>query len=80
MLLMWLDDHVVYPRESEWFGVFDSKGNIVPLQDQDQYKQDYLGMRTLVESNRTTFLTMEGEHMNVESWFVKQNVIPILIN
>lgn len=79
-MFMWLNDHVVYPKESEWFGIFDENGNLVKLQDQEQYKQDWLGLRTLTESNRTSFLTIEGDHMDIESWFVEENVIPLLID
>lgn len=68
---MWLDDYVVYPKESEWFGVYDENGYIVNLQDQDQYKEDWLGLKILTESNRTSFLTIEGGHMNIESSYVQ---------
>ena len=30
-MLKWVDDTTVFPKESEWFGVFDPSGNIVNL-------------------------------------------------
>lgn len=55
MLLYSPVDGVISPPESGWFGQFKAwtgpgkNGVIIPLQDQLQYKEDWIGLRTLDE-------------------------------
>lgn len=37
-LFKWLNDTVVYPKESEWFATIDEYGFITNMEDQDFYK------------------------------------------
>jgi len=40
LLMMFTEDSMVYPKESEWFQQLDSQGNVMPLEDSDFYKND----------------------------------------
>jgi len=77
-MFKWLDDDVVYPKESEWFGQVDMFGYIIPLEDQPFYKEDWLGLRTLEESGRISKLELPGGHMHVNSTQLDEVLIPLL--
>ncbi|CDW84115.1 palmitoyl-protein thioesterase precursor [Stylonychia lemnae] len=78
-MFMWTDDMVVYPKQSAWFGVLNETGGIVNLQDQQQYQEDWLGLKTLGESNRTSFIEIPGNHMHQTDDIIQKYVVPLLI-
>jgi palmitoyl-protein thioesterase len=45
------NDDFIYPPQSGWFGFFkwDSDKEIVPLQESDMYKEDWIGLRAIDE-------------------------------
>ena len=65
-LWMWDQDRVVNPHTSEWFSAWDSERNNVPLKEQQMYKEDWVGLRTLYESGRMFFYHGPGNHMHLE--------------
>ncbi|KAK5582164.1 hypothetical protein RB653_003747 [Dictyostelium firmibasis] len=58
------NDKTIIPKESGWFSFYaDGSGKeVVPLQQQAQYTEDWLGLRTLDESNRLFFYTTTCTH------------------
>mmetsp|Transcript_17588 Transcript_17588/g.24241 ORF Transcript_17588/g.24241 Transcript_17588/m.24241 type:complete len:82 (+) Transcript_17588:668-913(+) len=79
-MVLWKDDTIVSPRESEWFGQYDSNHMLVELREQDAYTNDVLGLRTLDESGRLHFYEVPGDHMHLESWMITDLLIPFLID
>ncbi|KAG0370318.1 hypothetical protein BGZ54_006894 [Gamsiella multidivaricata] len=63
VMFLFMDDITVKPKETAWFGFQDETGDIVDLEDQDQYKKDWLGLRTMDQAGKLVFDIMEGEHM-----------------
>ncbi|KAG8468524.1 hypothetical protein KFE25_013607 [Diacronema lutheri] len=58
MLLVYsTSDTIIIPRESGWFAAFadNSTDTLVPLEDQPLYREDWIGLRSLAESNRLHF-------------------------
>ena len=50
-LLKFNQDQVVNPRESAWFESYSKKEKrMLPLREQELYKEDYIGLRALDES------------------------------
>ena len=54
VLIMFDKDLLIYPAESELFGTLQSKkadgtNAVLKLEDTEMYKQDWLGLRYLVE-------------------------------
>lgn len=50
IMYMFEDDGIVVPRESSHFGVYDaSVEKVVPLRDQQIYKEDWIGLKALDE-------------------------------
>lgn len=74
MFVMWEDDKRIVPKESSWWAQFDSDYNLVPRQETEIYKNDLIGIRTLEELGRATFVTVPGDHGTV-SLSVLENVL-----
>lgn len=69
-MFKWREDHVVYPSESEWFGMLDEQGRLLTMEDTQLYQQDWIGLRNLTEANRTSRIEIPGDHMNIEAWML----------
>lgn len=77
VLVLFEDDTVVDPRETSWFGYYPDNDDktIVPLQEQDIYTQDWIGLKQLDESGRLFFLKTPGDHLKFsKQWFI-DNII-----
>jgi hypothetical protein len=49
---------MVIPRESEWFGAFKegAEAEVVPMEQQPLYQEDWIGLRQLNNTNRLDLL------------------------
>ncbi|KAJ2236828.1 hypothetical protein H4R99_004127 [Coemansia sp. RSA 1722] len=65
VLIKFEQDEMIYPASSAWFGFVDSYGNETRLYDSLMYIEDWIGLRSLDESNRLDFVTLPGKHMNI---------------
>ena len=67
VLVKFLNDTIVVPRDSEWFGFYadgqDSK--LQALEESPLYQEDWLGLKTLNESGRLLMLSCLGNHLQV---------------
>ncbi|XP_069843666.1 palmitoyl-protein thioesterase 1 [Dipodomys merriami] len=80
VMVKFLNDSVVDPVESEWFGFYRSgqAKEIIPLQKTALYTQDLLGLKQMDKEGRLVFLAVEGDHLQFsEEWF-NANIIPFL--
>ncbi|XP_045159476.2 palmitoyl-protein thioesterase 1-like isoform X2 [Mercenaria mercenaria] len=73
VLVKFLQDTMVEPRESEWFGYYvpgqDKK--LYTLFDSPLYTQDKLGLKSLNATGRLHFLTSNTDHLQfTEQWFI----------
>ncbi|GMT19500.1 hypothetical protein PFISCL1PPCAC_10797, partial [Pristionchus fissidentatus] len=68
ILVKFTEDTMVVPRDSSWFGFYKEKDidTIVPYNETKLYTEDRIGLRTLDESNRLQFYTMEGDHLQID--------------
>jgi len=60
MFVMFSEDTVVYPRESEWFWELQADGSILKVEDTDFYKNDNIGLKTLMDAGKVIFEEFEG--------------------
>lgn len=71
------DDTVIVPKDSSWFMFYDLEGKeIVPLEESQFYKEDFIGIRKLNEEGKVTFTTFSNEHVIyniVEYW---EEIVP----
>lgn len=75
VLVKFLDDMMVEPRESSLFGFYSDaqKSTIVPMEETTLYKQDRIGLRTLHESNRVHRISIPGGHLQYKmTWFLTE--------
>lgn len=74
VLVEFLQDHVVVPRETSLFGFYASgqSKQMIPLENSRLYKEDRLGLRELNSSGRLHMISLPGDHLQFRiSWFMK---------
>ena len=75
---MFTKDVVIHPRETAWFQHADVNGTVVPLNQTDFYKKDFIGLKTLVDAGKVTFGTFDGDHLQFTTDEFNTKVIPAL--
>lgn len=66
-MLLFANDTVAHPKESAWFAeVNGTSGEVTHLRDRALYKEDWLGLRELDEKGALDFITVPGDHMQLE--------------
>ena len=78
--MMFNQDSVVYPRESEWFQSFDENMELQPLEDSQWYQDDVLGLKTLNEANKVTFSAVDGDHLEFTTDDINNIIVPFLLS
>jgi len=81
VLVKFLQDEVVQPRESEWFGFYapGQDVEVQPLRESKLYTEDWLGLQVLDRSGRLHFLSTPGDHLQfTDKWFLANILTPFL--
>lgn len=81
VLVKFLQDTVVQPLESEWFGFYapGQDVQVLPLRSTPLYTEDWLGLKKLDQSGRLHFLGTPGEHLQfTQKWFIANIIDPFL--
>ncbi|CAI5487240.1 unnamed protein product [Closterium sp. Naga37s-1] len=80
VLVRWQDETMISPPQSSWFWSHDRFGNLLPLQEQPMFAEDWLGLRTLHEKKKLHFTTMPGSHGIINpSLFAREFVSKYLV-
>ncbi|CAI5948050.1 unnamed protein product [Closterium sp. NIES-64] len=80
VLVRWEDETMISPPQSSWFWSHDRFGNLLPLQEQPMFAEDWLGLRTLHEKKKLHFTTMPGSHGIINpSLFAREFVSKYLV-
>jgi len=77
VLVKFLQDTMVVPRESSWFGYFTpgQDKTIRDLKNSPLYTEDRLGLQSLDQQGKLHFLSIDGDHLQVpDSWLI-ENII-----
>eukprot|EP01126_Amoeba_proteus_P063244 TRINITY_DN869_c0_g2_i6.p1 TRINITY_DN869_c0_g2~~TRINITY_DN869_c0_g2_i6.p1 ORF type:complete len:249 (-),score=47.04 TRINITY_DN869_c0_g2_i6:69-815(-) len=81
VMVKFLQDTMVQPRESEWFG-FYAEGQdkvVLPLQQTKLYTEDWLGLKQMASQGKLHFLSVDGDHLQfTKEWFLSAIVQPFL--
>ena len=77
-LIMNEEDDILRPRYSAHFTVFDKYYNEVPLQKQDLWKEDWLGLRELYERGDLDFVELPGRHVKIDAEQVSKYLVNFL--
>ncbi|MEW5302636.1 MAG: hypothetical protein WDW38_008045 [Sanguina aurantia] len=79
VLFRFADDATVVPRDSAWFYFHDGK-ELLTLEEQAIYREDWIGLRTLDESHRLVLAEAPGAHMHFTmDWFEEHIVDKYLV-
>ena len=63
MLVMFTEDTMVYPKESEWFQELNELMNVEPLEKSTFYQSDLIGLKSLNEAGKVQFISIVGDHL-----------------
>ncbi|KAF6110848.1 palmitoyl-protein thioesterase 1 [Phyllostomus discolor] len=80
VMVKFLNDSIVDPVDSEWFGFYKSGQDkeTIPLQETTLYTEDRLGLKEMNNVGQLVFLAIEGDHLQLsEEWF-NAHIIPFL--
>ncbi|KAF8795514.1 palmitoyl-protein thioesterase 1-like [Argiope bruennichi] len=82
VMVMFTEDKMVDPKESEWFGFYKpgQAKETVKLQDTPLYQEDWLGLKEMDKNKKLHFLQAIGDHLQIDlNWF-KQEIINNFLN
>ena len=79
MFVMFTGDTVVYPKESEWFWELQADGTILKVEDTDFYKNDNIGLKTLMEAGKVEFVEFAGQHLTITDAQIENIIAPFLM-
>ena len=71
-------DAVVIPRASAHFAKFDGFYNEIPLEDQDLWTEDWLGLRELYERGDLHYHTSDTHHALYTEDEMRDLIVPFL--
>ncbi|XP_024058308.2 palmitoyl-protein thioesterase 1 [Terrapene carolina triunguis] len=80
VMVKFLNDSMVDPPASEWFGYYRSgqAKETIPLQETSLYTKDQLGLQQMDKAGKLVFLSVAADHLRFsEEWFYT-NIIPFL--
>ncbi|KAI8073941.1 palmitoyl-protein thioesterase 1 [Gongronella butleri] len=77
VMIQFDQDTMIVPPETAWFWTMtdDEDAPLVPLHEQELYKEDWLGLRHLDEAGRLRFLMAPGKHMEISPDFFVDAVL-----
>ena len=79
-MVKFLNDEMVDPIESSWFGFYKPGQGIEvqTLQESRLYLEDRLGLKQMMEDNKLVFLEKKGRHLQIDDdWFIDE-IVPYL--
>jgi len=81
VMVEFLNDTMVDPKESEWFGWYAPGQDkvVLPLNQTPIYQQDWIGLKILNERNALQFLPCPGNHLKfTDEYFIDNIIYPYL--
>lgn len=78
LIIKFDQDMMIQPKETAHFEFLDASGKLVPLEQSDFYKSDYLGIRYLDENKKLEKVTFSGGHLHFGDYEVINVMVPAL--
>jgi len=82
VMVQFLNDTMVQPKESEWFGWYypGQDKAVQTLEETPLYQEDWLGLQQMNNNGQLTFIATIGNHLQfTKEWFI-DNIVPFLNN
>uniref|UniRef100_A0A0D9VN82 Palmitoyl-protein thioesterase 1 n=1 Tax=Leersia perrieri TaxID=77586 RepID=A0A0D9VN82_9ORYZ len=79
-LVLIMDDAVLIPRETAWFGYYPDGAfdPVLPPQKTKLYMEDWIGLKTLDDEGRVKFVSVPGGHLGISKSDMKKYIVPYL--
>lgn len=81
VLILFEEDSIVQPKETEWFGFYapGQAKKLMTLQESALYIKDRLGLKRMDKDKKLVFLSSPGDHLRFgEKWFIDNVINPYL--
>lgn len=78
MLVMFENDTMVYPKESEWFQYFNENKTLLAFNQTDSYQKNLVGLKDLYAQNKISFVSLPGDHLEFTEDDINKYFIPFL--
>lgn len=77
VMIMFSEDKMVEPKETEWFGYYKpgQSKDLFTLQESALYTEDWLGLKEMDKEGKLHFLEAAGDHLQINVDWFKENVI-----
>jgi len=77
VMIKFLQDSMVQPKDSEWFGFYKigQSTEIVDLQNSTLYTEDRLGLKEMDQQGKLHFLSVDADHLHITDAFFKTEII-----
>jgi len=75
VMVLFTQDGMVVPRESEWFGFYTpgQAQEITPLNQSALYTEDWIGLKQMDADGKLKFLSIDGDHLQMpEEFFINE--------
>ncbi|KAI9480433.1 MAG: palmitoyl-protein thioesterase 1-like protein [Benjaminiella poitrasii] len=80
VMIRFSEDVMIKPSQTAWFWIKVENDQLLPLQNQTLYEEDWLGLKYLNDNGRLEFLVCPGQHMQISDNYLDEKVIrPYLI-
>ncbi|KAL3679823.1 hypothetical protein R1sor_022779 [Riccia sorocarpa] len=72
---------VLYPTDTAWFGFYAPNDfrKVLPAEETDLYKEDWIGLKALNEAGKVAFLSVPGGHLAISVEEIQELVVPFLL-
>ena len=77
-LIMFSKDTMIIPKETAWFGFYNSDGEVLDYKQTELYKKDLIGLKTIDEAGKLHFDSIDGDHLQFNMEDVDEKVVPYL--
>lgn len=80
VMVMFLKDTMVDPKESEWFGYYKpgQDKEVYTLQESPLYQEDWLGLKEMDKAGKLHFFGADGDHLQFSEEFFDTKILPFL--
>lgn len=77
VMVMFTEDKMVEPKESEWFGFYKAgqAKELLALNETELYTEDWLGLKAMDQQGKLHFLEMVGDHLQIDMDVFKKNIV-----
>ena len=81
LFVMFSEDTMVYPKESEWFWELQAdEKTVTDVKKTDFYTSDYIGLRALDEAGKVQYETIQGDHLQFTEQDIDDMIVPFLLS